>query len=232
MDYRGNGMSSRHEEEDITIDKCVSDAIAVLDEHGWKSCWLLGHGFGGFVGQQLALQHPSRIERLALAGTPNDSLFDYRPDFNLRGWMVVDLGYTVCVDYLLLTDKIYTDFLPRFLAYGFLLLWVLCGLHPFLPPQPGFQSKFSSSSLRLLVRAFDEYTPEGLDRIKQRTLLMYGARDKLAPEQSVLELEQQMVSAVAQDFDGGHFFLIDDPTALQNLIDFFRACESNRIDEF
>jgi pimeloyl-ACP methyl ester carboxylesterase len=195
---------------------------------------VLGHGFGGFVGQQLALQHPIRILRLALAGTchiqSGQSSFDYRPDFNLRGCSTTLESYVVSAEYLLLSDKVYTQFLPRAMAFFLLFLWLLCGFHPFLPPQP--PSKVSSHSLRLIIQAFDEYNPTGLELITQRTLLMYGARDKLAPEQSVLEMEQQMIAAVAQDFDGGHFFLADDPTALQILVDFFRACETNRIDEF
>ena len=234
LDYRGTGQSTAlahaGDPEKIGIADCVTDAVAVMEENKWKWCNLLGHGLGGLVGQELALQHPNKVDRMVLVGCVG-GIASCSSELGLRAGSSctsLPLSWTVCVEYLLLSDKIYTNYLPRMLAYLLLLLQLVMGLHPHLPPPAA-----SSKQLHALVRAFDEYSSfDRLHEIKQRTLLMYGARDQFSPERQVLEMEVQMGAAVAHDFDGGHFFLANDDDAQLQMVDFLRACETNRIDEF
>lgn len=67
-DQRGLGQSSR---PDIpyTMADYADDAAALLDAIGWESCGVMGVSFGGMVGQELALRHPRRVQRLVLACT-------------------------------------------------------------------------------------------------------------------------------------------------------------------
>ena len=47
----------------------AADAVQVLDEAGVERAHICGTSLGGMVAQQLALDHPGRVDRLVLAGT-------------------------------------------------------------------------------------------------------------------------------------------------------------------
>jgi pimeloyl-ACP methyl ester carboxylesterase len=47
----------------------VADAIAVLDAEGIDSAHLFGLSMGGMIAQQLALEHPERVDHLVLCAT-------------------------------------------------------------------------------------------------------------------------------------------------------------------
>lgn len=50
-------------------DDFVADALALLDHVGLERVNIVGHSLGTFVGQELALSHPERVERLVLLAT-------------------------------------------------------------------------------------------------------------------------------------------------------------------
>lgn len=68
MDNRDCGMSSVCE-GDYTITDMAEDAALVLDDLGVSRTYLLGISMGGFIAQELALNHPDRVERLMLLAT-------------------------------------------------------------------------------------------------------------------------------------------------------------------
>src|SRR4029079_7893418 len=47
----------------------VADAVAVLDAEGIERAHVFGLSMGGMITQQLALEHPDRVERIVLAAT-------------------------------------------------------------------------------------------------------------------------------------------------------------------
>jgi pimeloyl-ACP methyl ester carboxylesterase len=55
--------------EDMT-----DDAIAVLDELGWKRAHIFGASLGGIIAQRIALRHPERVlSVVSVAGLPSDA---------------------------------------------------------------------------------------------------------------------------------------------------------------
>lgn len=69
-DMRGHGESDRTEDPaDFTVGHLVRDVVAVLDAYEAEKATLIGHGLGGAVCQQVALEHPDRVEALVLVGT-------------------------------------------------------------------------------------------------------------------------------------------------------------------
>ncbi|HEX2303697.1 MAG TPA: alpha/beta fold hydrolase [Gaiella sp.] len=52
-----------------SIPMLAEDALQVLDEAGASSAHVLGASLGGMVAQQLAVEHPERVERLVLCCT-------------------------------------------------------------------------------------------------------------------------------------------------------------------
>jgi proline iminopeptidase len=47
----------------------ADDAVALADRLGIDRFSVLGHSYGGFIGQELAIRHPARVDRLVLVTT-------------------------------------------------------------------------------------------------------------------------------------------------------------------
>ena len=70
MDLRGHGASQiPKENEPFTLQHLVDDAIELLDLVGAKSAHIVGNSAGGYVSQQLAIQHPDRVKTLSIYGS-------------------------------------------------------------------------------------------------------------------------------------------------------------------
>jgi pimeloyl-ACP methyl ester carboxylesterase len=70
MDLRGHGASQMTPPDaEFTLAQLVADAVALLDLLGVESAHVVGNSAGGYVAQQLAIHHPSRVKTLALFGS-------------------------------------------------------------------------------------------------------------------------------------------------------------------
>ena len=69
VDHRGNGRSGRPPLETITIEQLADDAAALARHLGDDRVVVIGHSFGGFVAQELALRHPELTTALILVDT-------------------------------------------------------------------------------------------------------------------------------------------------------------------
>ena len=65
MDLRGHGRSPPIR-EDWSIEKFASDIIATMDAAGWGKAHVAGFSLGGLIAQSIALDHPGRVDRLAI----------------------------------------------------------------------------------------------------------------------------------------------------------------------
>ena len=69
MDLRGHGHSQKpRPEQHFELNHLVNDAVQLLDELGLRQAHIVGNSAGGYVAQQLALQHPKRVKTLSLYG--------------------------------------------------------------------------------------------------------------------------------------------------------------------
>ena len=68
FDNRGIGESDAPPGP-YTVSQLAEDAVQVLDEAGVERAHVCGTSLGGMVAQQLALDHPTRVDRLVLACT-------------------------------------------------------------------------------------------------------------------------------------------------------------------
>lgn len=67
LDQRGHGQSSRPKTSNkYSFDRLALDAVEVLDAEGLKQAQVVGHCLGAIVAQQVAINHPERVEQLAL----------------------------------------------------------------------------------------------------------------------------------------------------------------------
>jgi proline iminopeptidase len=65
--YTQRGVAPSVTTGPFTIRQHVSDALAVLDQHGVAAATVLGHSWGGYLAMQLAARAPSRVNALVLA---------------------------------------------------------------------------------------------------------------------------------------------------------------------
>ncbi len=65
--YTQRGVAPSVTEGPFTIEQHVSDALAVLDQHGVADATVLGHSWGGYLAMQLAARAPGRVNALVLA---------------------------------------------------------------------------------------------------------------------------------------------------------------------
>jgi pimeloyl-ACP methyl ester carboxylesterase len=70
FDQRGHGAASKPSDGYRLMDY-ANDVVAVLDHLEIEQATLLGSSSGGYVGQQAASLHPSRVSGLVLVGAPH-----------------------------------------------------------------------------------------------------------------------------------------------------------------
>lgn len=70
FDHRGHGASDKPDDVDAySLDRLVTDTIAVFDALGFDRVRLVGHSMGGMVARRLVLAHPDRVDALVLMNT-------------------------------------------------------------------------------------------------------------------------------------------------------------------
>lgn len=69
LDHRGNGRSGRPPLETITMEQLADDAVDLARHLGFDRVVVIGHSYGGFVAQELALRHPAHVAGLVLIDT-------------------------------------------------------------------------------------------------------------------------------------------------------------------
>jgi proline iminopeptidase len=70
IDHRGNGRSSRPDPATLTMTQWADDAAAVARLCGrGEPVIVIGHSFGGFIAQEMALRHPALVGALILVAT-------------------------------------------------------------------------------------------------------------------------------------------------------------------
>jgi 3-oxoadipate enol-lactonase len=70
MDLRGHGSSQvPPADRELTLDRLVRDVIELMDQLGCASAHIVGNSAGGYLGQQLAMNHGERVRSLMLFGS-------------------------------------------------------------------------------------------------------------------------------------------------------------------
>jgi 3-oxoadipate enol-lactonase len=74
-DLRGHGdTGGPRDTSAYAVTAFVADLVALVEGLGWDRFVLLGHSMGGVIAQQLALDHPGRIDALVLMDTVHGPL--------------------------------------------------------------------------------------------------------------------------------------------------------------
>ena len=91
LDLRGHGRSQMPPpQQQLTLDRLVRDVVELLDHLGLESAHIVGNSAGGYLGQQLAMNHAARVKSLCLFGsTPglkNSQAPSWIPQIQTKGF--------------------------------------------------------------------------------------------------------------------------------------------------
>jgi 3-oxoadipate enol-lactonase len=188
------------------------DAAALLDALEWPDCLVLGVSFGGMVAQELALRHPEKVRRLVLACTsagssggasyPLQDLAGLDPDVRVARQM--ELLDTRWDEKWRSTHRDQVTFIAERMDLG----------------RAGDVAEGLAN--QLAARAQHD-TAERLGALSCPTFVCGGRFDGIAPPSNSEFLARAIPDARLSLYDGGHLFLLQDTSAMPDIITFLRG---------
>jgi pimeloyl-ACP methyl ester carboxylesterase len=210
MDLPGFGQSEMPVEP-ISMKGYAATMDALMTELGIDSAQIVGNSMGGFIGAELGIQHPARIERLVLVAAAGLSLEFIRTErtqgmrHRAENAVFFQLGWVA--------SRSHTVAARRRLRSALLLLVVA---HPAkLPPaltielvagsgKPGFSDALDAM-LHYPLR-------DRLEKIGCPTLIVWGDKDRLVPVKDATVFEQLIPDSHKIVYtDTGHLTMLERP---------------------
>jgi 3-oxoadipate enol-lactonase len=213
FDARGCGRSEKPETQPTMAD-FANDAVALMDAFGWGRAHVVGYSFGGMVAQHVAIRHPARVERLALAATtsggaggssfPLHTLAGLEPrDMALRMLPIMDTRVTG--EMLVDPDLAMEERIRLMIAYNSLFM-----------DEPGARA---GKARQIEARAHHDCW-NALPGVTHETLVCGGLHDGQAPREAVKALAQRLPNATLRWYAGGHAFSMECPEFWEDVADF------------
>jgi 3-oxoadipate enol-lactonase len=213
-DQRGLGRTSIPPGP-YTMADYAADAAAVLDSVGWAEARVMGISFGGMVAQELAVTWPDRVSRLALMCTsPGGEGGSSYPLHKLAGVPDDERAATLTG----ITDTRYT---PEWLAdhpRDQALAEMLAGRR-----RGSNDAEARRGELAQLEARAEHDVTDRLGAIRCPTLVACGRYDGIAPMANGEAIAARVPQAELRIYDGGHIFVLQDPTAFPEVLDFLEG---------
>jgi proline iminopeptidase len=212
-DHRGNGRSERPASlEGVTHDTWAADADALRQHLGFDKIVLLGHSYGGFLGQEYALRYQEHLAGLILISTA--------PDFSNSGTVmqnVLDRSNQQMVETVasglskpFASDQEYADFIHTI----FPLYFKNTEYAKAVPDGElySFSSMAHNYVFSTTVPQFN-VTPQ-LGQIKVPTLVIAGADDWITPAAESVRIHEAIPGSELVVFqESGHMPFIEEQDA-------------------
>jgi 3-oxoadipate enol-lactonase len=205
-DQRGLGRSAKPDVA-YTMADYADDAAALLDTLGWDTARVLGVSFGGMVAQELALRHPQKVERLLLACTSSGGAGGASYPLHLVEPSLGSGDVTVLRG-LLDTRPEEAEKLAAAMASV---------------ASPPLDADARAGIRRQLEARAGHDTWDRLPRIACPTLVAAGRYDGIAPPENAVALASRIPDARLAFFEGGHAFMLQDPTAWPTMLTFLEG---------
>ncbi|MGF1596028.1 MAG: alpha/beta fold hydrolase [Acidimicrobiales bacterium] len=212
-DQRGLGRTAKPDGP-YTMADYADDAAALIAAVGWERAHVVGTSFGGMVAQHLAIRHPERIDRLAIACTSPGGGLPSAPLHELEGVDPTEALHTKLGWLDARYDPRADDPLP-----GLRVVYDALVAGTGAPRDP---EEARGSRLQLLARAAHDAT-DRLGEIRAPTLVCAGRYDNQAPLVNSEALVAGIPDAELRVFEGGHLFLLQDRSAFPAIIGFLQA---------
>jgi 3-oxoadipate enol-lactonase len=201
LSNRGTGASDKPEGP-VTIRQMADDAVGLLDVLGIAKAHVLGISMGGMISQELALNHPERVQGLVLGCTfcgPAHGL-PSSPEVAVR---MAKIGTLPIAERIQEFWRVTVS--PEFLERGQQFLDDIIRVHLETPtPWETFGKQF------VAVQSFDTY--DRLPQIKAPTLIVHGDGDLLIVYGNMKILADRIPGARTHTVKGaGHMFFWEQP---------------------
>ena len=214
-DQRGLGQTSKPDVAYSMADY-ADDAAALMGALGWTSAHVVGTSFGGMVAQHFVLRHPSRVNRLVLACTSSGGAGG--SSFDLLSVNDLAPGERVKITLPIMDSRCDMTTDPPTLAPG--IGWMLERSQR--PPTNSDDPASAMGARRQLVARRDHDVWDQLDRISAPTLCIGGHFDRQALPENMERLASKIPNATLELCDGGHLFMLQDPTAWPTIVRFLQ----------
>jgi pimeloyl-ACP methyl ester carboxylesterase len=222
MDLPGFGHSEMPADK-ISIPAYGRFVDALLAELGIDSAAVVGNSMGGFIGAELAIQFPPRVERLVLVSAAGLTSVRQR---NERALAAMRKAGNVLAFYTgwVATRSDTLSRRPRLRR----LLFQMVAAHPEQLPAPLIAEQIRGSGKPGFIDALDALTDypirDRLGEIACPTLIVWGAEDHLVPLRDADEFEKLIPNARKIVWeDTGHVPMIERPAAFNAELETFLA---------
>lgn len=207
-DQRGLGQSGRPDEP-YSMAGYGDDAAGLLDAVGWDSCLVVSYSFGGMVAQELALNHPGRVEKLVLMSTSSGGAGG--SSYPLHEIAEMALGEKSKLVVELFDNRRNKDWQKEHpdefqaLQDQTLTAWATGADEP----------NRRIGALRQLEARRHHDTYGRLAGLNLPVMVAAGRYDQVAPLERQSALNGQIPGCRLEVFEGGHLFFLQDPTAFE-----------------
>lgn len=223
FDNRGTGHSDQPAGP-YTIAELASDAGAVIEENGRAPVHVIGYSMGGYIAQQLAVDHPSLVRSLTLiatrAGGPGARDV---PETTRRAWEAA-LGGTP------------EEFVRATMPLSFRPGWTESHPESFEALlRARLEAATPSHAWKAQYDASAQHLHRGLDvtGIPAPALVLHGTNDRVVPHANGALLARQLPNARFRSLEGaGHLSWIEDPsTVAAEIVHFLSESSTSGSDE-
>jgi pimeloyl-ACP methyl ester carboxylesterase len=220
FDLPGFGESEMPREK-ITISGYGRFVEAVLDELGASSAAVVGNSMGGFIGIELAIRFPQRVERLALVSAAGLSIEYLRNERALSVLSTLDARLSAYSGWLASrSDALARRPGARRMIFG------IVAHRPDLLPGPLVAEQVRGSGKPGFVPALDALTDypirDRLGEIACPTLIVWGSGDKLVPARDADEFARLIPNSRKVVWpETGHVAMLERPAAFNALLEAF-----------
>ena len=220
FDLPGVGASEMPRER-ITISGYGRFVDALLDELGVSSAAVVGNSMGGFIGIELAIRFPERVERLVLVSAAGLSIEYLRNERALAALNVFENRLAAYSGWLASrSDALARRPGARRMIFG------IVAHRPDRLPGPLVAEQVRGSGKAGFVPALDALTDypirDRLGEIACPTLIVWGAEDKLVPARDADEFARLIPNSRKVVWpQTGHMAMLERPAAFNALLQAF-----------
>ena len=216
-DQRGLGQSGKPDVP-YTMAQYGDDAAGLMAEIGWERAHVMGISFGGMVAQHVVLRYPERVNKLVLACTSSGG--DGGASFDLLSVhdLPTDERMAITMPIMDMRNDLTVD--PPVLAPWFDVLFPIWKANK---PLNGNDPNWAMGARRQLEARLGHNVYDQLNQIRAHTFVIGGTFDAQAPVANVNALAKAIMGSRVQFFDGGHLFLLQDPTAWPSVVAFLQG---------
>jgi pimeloyl-ACP methyl ester carboxylesterase len=224
FDLPGFGASEMPREK-ITISGYGHFVDAVLDELGATSAAVVGNSMGGFIGIELAIRFPERVERLVLVSAAGLSIEYLRNERALAVLNAIENRLAAYSGWLASrSDALARRPVARRMIFG------IVAHRPDRLPGPLVAEQVRGSGKAGFIPALDALTDyrirDRLGEIACPTLIVWGAEDKLVPARDADEFARLIPNSRKVVWpETGHVAMLERPAAFNALLRAFLAEE-------